>query len=634
MGATPLPPSSAAAAILPETVAKSFTRVYYSVAAQQPARLRQLYGDDSEVSHTAAIVLVGLPRIAAAAMAHPLANKPAAAVHSLDAMGTGAGGYVVLVTGALEGAPFTQTFVLCPAEGDKVGHFYCRNDIFRFIGAAGKAPAAAKPADVLVAPRATPVQVAAADGGAAEKTLAAGSPAAAADITAAASEPAGEDGGFEDGEDGGEDDGEDDGDETEDDDDDEDAAEEASPAGAAAAQGGVLAAVHKGAAAAAAPVAAAAAAPPAAASAPVTAASATVPAQGAAGDKDTTKRGGETSADDAPVKRANGSVAGASTAPASAAAAPPNPDVPAKAKTWASIVSTTLSAPALTAAATVAAAAATTSAPTGSGPVAAAAAGSSSTADPAVVKAADATGVAPVYGGGPGGKSAAVARGASHAGGAATHHHHHNHHHHAGNNAGSGSEGWSSVDSKRHSASHHGPDGGFQRVTANGHHGHQTAGYKHSQPRMYGPSAVIQLSSLPMDRAKDWRTLQQEFTAEFNSYGHPVRNVEVKTHKGLAFIEYDDAVGVRAAVAAWADGARPTGPFKDVELSVSEKRQRRPHLPGDGGPVGRGMGRGGMRGGGRGGGRGRGRGMSVSTGSGPGPHPSSSSGPPPAATTS
>lgn len=114
--------------------------------------------------------------------------------------------------------------------------------------------------------------------------------------------------------------------------------------------------------------------------------------------------------------------------------------------------------------------------------------------------------------------------------------------------------------------------------------------------RVFGPSAVVQLSALPADRLKDVKGLVSCFREEFAGYGHRLRHVEVKIAKGLAFIEYDAADGVHAAVAAWAAGPRSEGKFAGIPLSVTEKRvsynNRRPGSMRGG--------RGGMRGGRRG----------------------------------
>lgn len=578
MGAKPQP-AAAVAAIRPEKVAAEFTSVYYKVASKQPSQLAQLYGADSEVSHTAGSNLVGLPGIAAGAKALPLAGKPVATVVTLDAMSSGAGGVVFAVVGALEGAPFTQTFVLSRADGDKVGHFYCRNDIFRFISPAGQAapavsdsPLVASGAEAaeVVSAGATPV-----DGTAkAPKSIAS---AAVGDVSVANGH-AGAAGEESDGYDS-EEDGEDD----------EESETEDEEAGTSVAEGSAVngGAVKGDDASSAKPVPVPSKGPVAAAPAAATSAAATAPVLG-----DPVKKSADVSGGKAATAKTVGNTDGGSSGAIVPAA---KPSVPAKPKTWASIVSTT-----------------------SGGAVAASGASSTPAPTAAVSGGTNAEGSAPTKAGETGGnKPDAAAAGPSYntpakapyAGGHAGSHHHQNSHpsHHHKSNDNSGGGGWSSVDNKRQSNSHHGHqghDGGFQKVMPSGQYGHNS-GFKHHQGRVYGPSAVIQLNTLPADRAKDWRTLQQEFLDEFNSYGFPVRNVEVKTHKGLAFVEYQDQAGVRAAVAEWADGPRDKGNFKGIPLSVSEKRQRRPHMPGEGGLPGRG-GRGGMRGG-RGGGRGRDR---------------------------
>lgn len=117
-------------------------------------------------------------------------------------------------------------------------------------------------------------------------------------------------------------------------------------------------------------------------------------------------------------------------------------------------------------------------------------------------------------------------------------------------------------------------------------------------PRVFGPSAVVTLSSTGMSLS-DVQALRNSLREEFSRYGHSLRGVEVKAAKGIAFLEYDSMDGVRAAVDAWAHGPRKDGVFAGVGLHVSEKRTahvgRRP-----------GASRGGSRGGARGGSR-RGR---------------------------
>lgn len=114
-------------------------------------------------------------------------------------------------------------------------------------------------------------------------------------------------------------------------------------------------------------------------------------------------------------------------------------------------------------------------------------------------------------------------------------------------------------------------------------------------PRNFGPSAVVTLASLGMP-VSDVRSLTNNLREEFSKYGHKLRGVEVKASKGIAFIEYDSADGVRAAVDAWAHGPRKEGNFAGIALHVTEKRishtGRRPGSM-------RGSGRGGPRGGAR-----------------------------------
>lgn len=93
-----------------------------------------------------------------------------------------------------------------------------------------------------------------------------------------------------------------------------------------------------------------------------------------------------------------------------------------------------------------------------------------------------------------------------------------------------------------------------------------------SHVRSFGPSAVVQLSALDASQLQDPRALCNLLREEFATYGHNLRNVEVKAQKGIAFVEYESLEGVRAAVAAWAGGPREEGAFAGVALQVTEKR--------------------------------------------------------------
>lgn len=89
--------------------------------------------------------------------------------------------------------------------------------------------------------------------------------------------------------------------------------------------------------------------------------------------------------------------------------------------------------------------------------------------------------------------------------------------------------------------------------------------------RVFGPSAVVALSSTGTGQT-DLTNLKNNLREEFSRYGHNLRGVEIKTSKGIAFLEYDTMDGVRAAVEAWADGPRQDGVFAGIALNVSEKR--------------------------------------------------------------
>lgn len=125
---------------------------------------------------------------------------------------------------------------------------------------------------------------------------------------------------------------------------------------------------------------------------------------------------------------------------------------------------------------------------------------------------------------------------------------------------------------------------------SNGHRPNHIGGRSGHQ-RTFGPSAVVQLSSLDPTLLQDPKSLSADFREEFSKYGFKLRHVEVKLQKGIAFVEYETLEGVRAAVAAWANGPRKEGAFAGIPLNVSEKRpynKWRPSMRG---------GRGGTRGG-------------------------------------
>eukprot|EP00178_Gracilaria_changii_P011158 TRINITY_DN319_c0_g1_i2.p1 TRINITY_DN319_c0_g1~~TRINITY_DN319_c0_g1_i2.p1 ORF type:complete len:511 (-),score=141.90 TRINITY_DN319_c0_g1_i2:465-1997(-) len=126
-------------------------------------------------------------------------------------------------------------------------------------------------------------------------------------------------------------------------------------------------------------------------------------------------------------------------------------------------------------------------------------------------------------------------------------------------------------DTKSTARSHNARAENAQNGHRSSHHhggGHPYRGHA----RVFGPSAVVQLSGLGDEFVQDVRALTSRLREEFSTYGHKLRHVEVKMAKGIAFIEYDSMDGVRAAVSAWANGARDVGPFKGIALNVSEKR--------------------------------------------------------------
>lgn len=100
-------------------------------------------------------------------------------------------------------------------------------------------------------------------------------------------------------------------------------------------------------------------------------------------------------------------------------------------------------------------------------------------------------------------------------------------------------------------------------------------GFAYKPGPKFGPSAVVQLSSVGASWLADTKSLAIALREEFANYGHRVRHVEVKQLRGIAFVEYDSFEGVAAAVAAWADGPRSASKFGNVALAVSEKRNMR-----------------------------------------------------------
>lgn len=119
----------------------------------------------------------------------------------------------------------------------------------------------------------------------------------------------------------------------------------------------------------------------------------------------------------------------------------------------------------------------------------------------------------------------------------------------------------------------HGHGGQAQRPNhvQNGHRQNYMGG-RGGHQRTFGPSAVVQLSTLDPEKLHDPRGLAMELRTEFGQYGFKLRHVEVKAQKGIAFLEYETMEGVRAAVAAWANGPRNEGMFAGIQLLVSEKR--------------------------------------------------------------
>lgn len=103
--------------------------------------------------------------------------------------------------------------------------------------------------------------------------------------------------------------------------------------------------------------------------------------------------------------------------------------------------------------------------------------------------------------------------------------------------------------------------------------GHRSAHHlNRGNQRSFGPSAVVQLSTLNPSLLQDARGLANSLRDEFGNYGYKLRNVDVKAPKGIAFVEYETIEGVKAAVAHWANGPKAEGPFAGIALQVSEKR--------------------------------------------------------------
>lgn len=104
--------------------------------------------------------------------------------------------------------------------------------------------------------------------------------------------------------------------------------------------------------------------------------------------------------------------------------------------------------------------------------------------------------------------------------------------------------------------------------------GYQQYGALKSGQRQFGPSAVLQLNSIGDDWNGRHRELAASLREEFGRYGHDVRHVEVKSARGIVFVEYDTIEGVEAAVKAWKE-PRSEGQFAGRKLSVTEKRSMR-----------------------------------------------------------
>ncbi len=115
--------------------------------------------------------------------------------------------------------------------------------------------------------------------------------------------------------------------------------------------------------------------------------------------------------------------------------------------------------------------------------------------------------------------------------------------------------------------------GGPQYAQRNGSGYHQYGALKPGQ-RQFGPSAVLQLNSIGDDWNGKHRELSVALREEFSRYGHVVRHVEVKSPRGIVFVEYDTIEGVEAAVKAWKE-PRSDGKFAGRKLSVTEKRNMR-----------------------------------------------------------
>jgi hypothetical protein len=603
----------------PETVAGAFTNVYYKVAEQQPHRLAELYGVDSQLSHAPGTVATGLADIGAAVLSLPLSKEHRANVSTIDAMRTGKGGYIVLVTGSLGSAMFAQTFLLDPTgDDDSRKHFYCRNDVFRFVTpSSGKL---ATPADVLHPTHAEPVQVnvtGVPSGDGFNEGMDAGDELHGKTVNAEESLQASasrlpDSGDTQDDEDDDDEDDEED-DEDDEEDDDDVLADGQAVDGMEGAEGAIADNQNNLSDATESHV------DPSVTMGVRVEGASTIAMAVPVPSSDLQELLPTDSEPNGHVNENKSSIESASASPKKVAEI--SPSKPATPKSWASIVSSST--------AITAGISSTSAAQTGSG----SAHTLMGTSDSSVVSpgiavypstvaegtplnagnATKAVAVPPGSGSNEESNTDDVRPGSSSRV--------------TGTASGSTHGGWSSVEGKRHSYQSDGNVGfkvvgrstdGHSHMNGHPHPPQSASGAFHKPPavhRVYGPSAVIQLGNLPPERMRDWRGLVEDFTKEFAGYGHDIRNVDVKTYKSLAFVEYDTVEGVRAAVSAWADGPRDSGPFKGIALAVSEKRQQRRPIPGGdrGGFVG---GRVMMpRGGGRGaGGRGRGRGAPFASG--------------------
>lgn len=92
----------------------------------------------------------------------------------------------------------------------------------------------------------------------------------------------------------------------------------------------------------------------------------------------------------------------------------------------------------------------------------------------------------------------------------------------------------------------------------------------HDKDGSFWPTVVVHLATLQSGKHMSIKEMATVLKEEFESYGHIVRDVEIRPACGVAEIEYDSIEGVRAAVETWANGPREGGLLAKLPLDVSE----------------------------------------------------------------